>query len=143
MRKSSVFAATALIILAVTAAAAGPWGSGMGPRAALTLELTPDQSAELQALDEAHWKEVAPLRNELLAKNEELRQLLAASDPDRTAILAKQREIHDLRGTVGELGIQHQLDRRALLTPEQQQKLAERGGPGCRGEGKGRGGPCW
>lgn len=142
MRKTTVFAAAALFTLAVTAAAAGPWGPGMGPRAALLLELTPDQSAELQALDEAHWKEVAPLRNELLAKREELRQLMAVSESDRAAVLAKQREIHEVQGRIRELGVQHQLDRRALLTPEQQQKLADLGGPGYRG-GRGRDGPRW
>ena len=71
------------VILLVPAgtAFAGPWGRGMGmgpgygPGLYATANLSPEQSSQLQALREGHWREIGPLQDALFAKRSEMRML--------------------------------------------------------------------
>ncbi len=110
-------------------------GPGYGPRGAWGpgLNLTPEQSQKMQALQEGFLKETLPLRNELQIKQLELRTLWAQTNPDQAKILAKQKEINALRGQLQEKGTQNRLEMRKILTPEQQAQLGAYGpgfGPG-------------
>jgi len=85
----------AMVVLASTALA-GPWGGrfyGMGP--ALS-NLTPEQSAKILALQQAHQEKVTPIQEELFKKKMELRSLWTSQNPDQTRINALQKEIFDL-----------------------------------------------
>ena len=129
---------------------AGLWGA---------LNLTPEQIQNMQALRESFLKEKIPLQNELLLKRIELRGLWIQTNPDEAKILAKQKEINDLRAQLGEKVTKNRLQMRKILTPEQQAKLinlrgqqwhrSHRYGRGCGfgpGPGYGRGmgyGPRW
>ena len=59
--------------------------------------LTAEQSFQIQALQKAHMDEIAPLQKELSKKRIEVRSLWLNSNPDHTAITAKQKEILNLQ----------------------------------------------
>lgn len=89
---------TVLVAVAVLAstALAGPWGGrfyGMGPAVS---NLTPEQSAEILALQQAHQEKVVPIQEELFKKKMELRSLWVSQSPDQSRINALQKEIFDL-----------------------------------------------
>ena len=127
----------------------GPCGPGYGPGASGPgLNLTPEQTQKMQALQESFFKETVSLRNELMSKKFESRSLWAQTNPDQEKILAKQREINALKAQFQEKATKHRLDARNILTPEQQAQFRGFGGygsgfgPGCGmrgGFGPGRG----
>lgn len=149
---------TILIVLAITVLAtaslvfAQGWGrgAGMGIGAApyalgicpgvtgASLNLTPEQIQKMQALREAHWKEIAPLQNELMSKRLELRSLWVQPNPDQEKILAKQKEINALTERIQERLTKQNLEMRQVLTPEQQAKLGTSYGGFGAGMGFGR-----
>jgi Spy/CpxP family protein refolding chaperone len=121
----------------------GP-GMGMNPRIASELNLSEDQQAQIQSKQEAFMEGIAPLRNEMLAKREELRQLWAKSDPDQSLISAKQEEIRSIQAQMQERATQHRLDCREVLTPEQREKIGTLTTNQCGwGGGNGRGMHRW
>lgn len=127
-------------------------GPGYGPggncAAGLqALNLGPDQSQQMQALRENHFKEIAPLRDEMVSKRGELRALWAQTNPDQSQILAKQQEMNKLRSQLQEKATNHRLDLLQILTPEQKAKFQAFSGPGMRwasasGPGYGMGRCC-
>jgi len=154
MRKLVVFTAVAILLAASGLAMAQGWGPGPGPGRGMVygphgfgpggpgpwmgpgkwapgLNLTAEQVQKMNALQESHFKETLPLRNEIMAKELELRTLWSQANPDQEKILAKQREINQLRAQMQEKSIQHRLEMRKILTPEQQAQWAAFGyGPG-------------
>jgi len=137
----------------------GPGGGmGLGPCAA-NLNLTAEQIKEMQDLRTKHFNETATLRETLFARNAELRSLWAQANPDEKNIVAKQKEVNDLRAQLQEMAVKHRLQARGVLTPEQQTQVqgylsdtgnfgpgyGKRGGfGGGRGMGMGPGGcPRW
>jgi len=80
------------------------------------LNLTPEQNQKFQALQESHFKETIPLRNEIMTKQLELRTLWAQTNPDQAKILAKQKELNALRAQLQEKGTQFRLEMRKGLT---------------------------
>ena len=67
------------MLMSAGKALADPWGRGMGPRLGqrpyVNDDLTPEQSAKIEKIRQDHWKEIAPLRQELGAKRAEIRLL--------------------------------------------------------------------
>jgi Spy/CpxP family protein refolding chaperone len=95
-------------------------GPGYGPPGNLFASLTPEQSAKIQALQQAHLQGIAPLQQELLAKGTELRSLSLNPNSDPAVISAKQKEIWDLRSELQEMTNNLRLQIREELTPDQQ-----------------------
>ena len=90
----------------------GPGGGmGLGPCAA-NLNLTAEQIKEMQDLRTKHFNETSTLREALFARNTELRSLWAQSNPDEKVIVAKQKEVNDLRAQLQEMAVKHQLQAR-------------------------------
>ena len=115
----------------------GARGPGYGPGAgALGLNLTPEQTQKMQALQESYFKETLSLRNEMMVKKLEIQTLWAQTNPDEGKILAKQKEINSLRAQLQEKATKHRLEARNILTPEQQAQLGSYRG---YGPGSGRG----
>jgi len=116
----------ALLFMAAAALAQGPgFGRGFGPgpgygAGPFIPNLTPEQSARIQTLQQAHLQAIAPLQQELLAKGTELRTLSLNPNADPAVITAKQKEIWDLRSKLQEMGNNLRLQIREVLTPEQQ-----------------------
>ena len=133
------------VMLFGSMAFAGPGGYGHGKGFACGdtdfrasgLNLTEEQTGKLQALKENYLQEITPLKNREFALRSELRLLWSAENPDRDKIMAKQQEISGLKSQLAEKSTAYRLDFRALLTPEQQSKIAA-AGP-CLRDGHGRG----
>jgi Spy/CpxP family protein refolding chaperone len=103
------------------------------------LNLTPEQVQKVQALRESFFKETLPLRNDLMSKKLELKALWLQTNPDEEQILAKQKEINDLRAQLQEKGTKNRLEMRKVLTPEQQAQAANLRGGAWRDYGRGCG----
>ena len=117
----------AMVLVAAVALAWGPgfgrgfgMGPGYGPPGNLFANLTPEQSAKIQALQQAHLQAIAPLQQELLAKGTELRSLSLNPNADPAVITAKQKEIWDLRSKFQGMSNNLRLQIREVLTPDQQ-----------------------
>lgn len=98
MKKITVVGLSVMLVLAIafSAAMAGPWGGrfyGMGP---VIPNLTPEQSAKILALQQAHLEKITPIQKELFDKKTELRSLWLTPNPDQAKINALNQEIFKL-----------------------------------------------
>ena len=97
MKKTIVMMSLALAVaLVASVALAGPWGGrfyGMGP---MVPNLTPEQSQQVLALQQAHLEKITPIQQDLFSKKMELRSLWLSQNPDQAKINALQKEIFDL-----------------------------------------------
>lgn len=145
-------ALVALMIVAVVGfaiAQPGPAGTVQAPMAggmqgmmhgAAMPDMTPEQMEKMDALRTAQVKAMAPLRSDLKVKEIELDALWRADEPDAKKIIAKVKEIGDIREKMEIVRINHQFDMRKLMTPEQRKAMKGMGmGRGMMGKGMGRG----
>ena len=112
---------------------------GMMPGPAMP-DMTPEQLEKIDILRAAHLKEMSPLRTDLQLKEIELEALWRADEPDAKKIIARVKEIGDIREKMEIARINHQFDMRKLMTPEQRKAMKKMGmGRGMMGKGMGRG----
>jgi len=97
------------------------------------LNLTPEQKEKFQGLWQKFIEENAQLTGGLVAKRLELRSLWTDPKADSQAILAKEKELRDLRNRMRDKIVQYRLEARNSLTPKQIEKLGS-----MRGMGRGR-----
>lgn len=103
----------------------GGRGDGYCGKAALSkLNLSDEQKTKMEALQTAHLKDVRPLREKMTDKSAELRKEWLKANPDKGKINAAQKEIRALRDSVEDKATAFKLEIRKLLTPEQNEKLA-------------------
>ena len=158
MKKITLITTLIIMLASVPLVMAQPRGmkGRMGPSgerhasALANLDLTSEQSEKIQALREAHQKEIMPIQTKLFTKRAELRLLWMQTKLDSEKIKTKQKEIHDLRGQLQEKKTDFRLEFLNILTPEQHTKLLAQGlgrhhGPrgnmgGHFGRDKGQGG---
>jgi len=150
----TLMAITIGLLLSVPAFAFGP-GGGMGQgyfgNAGFNkLNLTDEQKTKIEALVTANQKEIRPIREKVFDKSVALRRLWLQPNPDKDKIIALQKEVRVLRDEMQDKVTALRFEIRKLLTPEQQEKLANTGwgsgqgfGPrgGMRGPGHGGFGP--
>jgi Spy/CpxP family protein refolding chaperone len=111
------------------------------------LNLTDEQKAKIEAIRTAAQKDIRPLREKLFDKSVELRRLWLQANPDKEKITIAQKEARKLRDQIGDIITVKRLEIRKVLTPEQNEKLAnshwDRGpGFGPRGGDRGQRAPC-
>ena len=136
----------ALFLVATVATVAMAYGPGRGAgkgssapcdaRGFSALNLSEEQKTKLNASQEAHWKEVAPLREQMTAKRAALQKLWLEPNPDQAKIAAAQKELRTLRDQMQDKGTAFRLERLKVLTPEQKEKLATFAGSKGFGPGK-------
>ena len=127
MKKISFFVALVFLIASVNLVMAGSPGRGgtMGPECEMdasvlsNLNLTMEQNEKVRALRESHMKSMAPIRTKLFNKKAELRLLWMQIKADPSEIVAKQKEIHNLKGQLQEKTTDYRLSFRNILTQEQ------------------------
>jgi Spy/CpxP family protein refolding chaperone len=96
-----------------------------GPREGLKtfdhnlLNLTPEQKTKLQTLRETFRKETVFLRNDIKVKRLELKTLWTVPNPEKDKIIAKQKELNDLKTQLQMKVIDFRLTARGYLTPDQ------------------------
>jgi len=104
--------------------------------------ISTDQWTKMQARQVAFAKSRVRDRADLRLRQLDLRQLLAAEKPDRSAIDKKLQEISEIRLAAQKSAIEYRLATRSTLSPEQKEKMrhllqeyrpAERPGSGPAG----------
>jgi gas vesicle protein len=121
-----------LAALAVVPAWAQPGGK-MG-----RMSLTPEQAAQVFDLRQQFMNDTAGLRKQIWVKRAEMAQLWKADKPDEKAIVAKQKEMHALKGQMMEKSVAFRLKLKEI-SPELGMFGPGRGmGPG-KGMGRGAG----
>ncbi len=126
-----------------------------------TLDLTDAQKDQIRAMNQSFIDENGQLREQLYARHQEMRQLWSETDPDQEKIIAKQREIDEIKNRLRDNATQHRMKMRTeVLTGEQREKLSQmmkdrnmmrdyrgggapRGKPGRGGARPGPGGMGW
>ncbi|MCX7731652.1 MAG: Spy/CpxP family protein refolding chaperone [candidate division WOR-3 bacterium] len=101
-------------------------------------QLTDAQREQLQSLRIKHLKEIMPLETELRIKELELQALWDADKLDSKAIIAKVKELSELRNKLELTRTNHRLEIAQLLTPEQRRQMRHMFGMGM-GPGMGMG----
>lgn len=96
-------------------------------------ELSDEQLQKMDNLRIAHLKEVLPLRTDLEIREMELAALWRAEKLDAAKVVAKVKEISELRGRLELARVNHAIARYNVLTPEQRKQA--RPFPGM-GEGR-------
>ena len=107
----------------------GPGGYAMMDPAR-GLDLTAEQTQKINAMREAHLKEIKPLQDQIYAKSGDLRLLWLAKTPDQEKILALQKEVRNLRDQLTDKMTGFRLEARKVLTPEQLAKIQSYQGRG-------------
>lgn len=109
------------------------WGPGSGPGRGSgycreagfeKLNLTAEQKTKIEALQDANYKATRPVREKIFDKSVELRRLWLQANPDKDKIMAAQKEIRALRDDMQDKLTVMRLEIRKILTPEQNEKLA-------------------
>jgi Spy/CpxP family protein refolding chaperone len=106
------------------------------------LNLTADQKTRIEALRNAHLRDIKPLQDQMFSKRGDLKLLWLQTNPDKEKILAVQRDIRAIRDKIEDKAVAHRVDVFTVLTPEQQEKARAflLGGHGpSPGMGDGRG----
>ena len=89
------------------------------------LNLTDEQSKEIDQIHEDMREDAKPIREKLKALKERMHDLWSADQPDEQAILSLKREMNALHLQLSELRVQMKLDMMEILTPEQRAKFKE------------------
>jgi Spy/CpxP family protein refolding chaperone len=83
------------------------------------LNLTPEQKTKLKELRENFRKETAFLRNDIKVKHLELQTLWTVPKPEKEKIIAKEKELMELKTQLKMKAIDYRIEARSTLTPEQ------------------------
>jgi Spy/CpxP family protein refolding chaperone len=147
-----LMAAAMGVLLTVPAFAAGPGGCpGNGPggdpgyhqdKIFKKLNLSDEQKTKIEALISENQKAIRPLREKMFDKSVELRRLWLQANPDKDKITAAQKELRILRDKMEDKATTLRFEIRKVLTPEQNEKLANSHwgrGPGFGPRGSMRG----
>jgi Spy/CpxP family protein refolding chaperone len=140
--RATVLAVSMMVLLVASAASAQQMGwrsGGMGTGAAAWGDLTPEQQKQVSALRTELFKKQETLRSDMAKKRIEMMEMASKENPDEQAIDKKKQEIWALQDSMRNERRAMSTKFRALLTPEQKQKLGP-GGPGFGGMNLGAGG---
>ena len=134
-----------LAVLAMTsfALAQGPRMRMLYEGGPCLLDLTEAQETQIEKSKLNLDKEILPLTADLDVKRAELDKLLLAEKPDKKSVYKKIDEIQTVRTKLERLKVDHRLEVRAFLTPDQRvvfdKQRSKRGmkhhGMGMMGEG--------
>lgn len=144
MKKNSIIGIIAVFALALFASTAMAWGPGSGRGMGYGLcygnppvsNLTPEQSSKIQTIQQANFKKIAPLQEQLYAKKTELRTLWPSQSPDQAQIKALQQDVLDIHAQLQEKTTNARFAMRKVLTPEQLAQLTTPGSGVGYGMGK-------
>jgi Spy/CpxP family protein refolding chaperone len=114
--------ATGITALGLAALAAGPL---MSPKVSQALNLTPEQQQKMEDLRYVHQKDMIKFREELSLKRLDLQREMQKDSPDRATVDRIADDLGALRTRMGRARVDHLLDVRKILTPEQWSKARE------------------
>ena len=103
------------------------------------VNLTNDQVGQLREIVTDVEKANIQTRAQMQVDGIDLRQLLQADKPDQAAVMKKVQEISELRGQMMKYNVQALLKAKALLSPEQQERVRQFIGERFHNRGWGQG----
>jgi Spy/CpxP family protein refolding chaperone len=83
------------------------------------LNLTDDQKAQMRKVNADIEKKLIPVQSKIKLARIDLRELMGAEKPDRSAIEKKMKEVSDLQYQVKIINLDRMLTVKGILTPEQ------------------------
>jgi Spy/CpxP family protein refolding chaperone len=106
------------------------------------VNLSAEQKTKIEALMSENQKAIRPLSEKMFDKSVALRRLWSQANPDKDKIIAAQKEVRKLRDEKQDRVTAMRLEIHKILTPEQNEKLANSHwgrGPGFGPRGSMRG----
>ena len=97
--------------------------------------LTEEQQARVEELVRRHDEQVTPIRNELWAKQVEMKALMVAETLDESKVKALQKEINTLRSDLSDKRIDFRIELRKIDPDARFAGRMGRGGSGRTGSG--------
>jgi Spy/CpxP family protein refolding chaperone len=88
------------------------------------LNLSAEQKTKIEALISENQKAIRPLKEKMFDKSVALRRLWSQANPDKDKIIAAQKEVRKLRDEKQDRVTAMRLEISKILTPEQNEKLA-------------------
>ncbi len=113
---------TGIAALGLATIAAGPLTN---PKIRQALNITPEQQREMADLRYQNQKDMMKLREEVALKRLDLRREMQKDSPDRATVDRLADEMGAIRARMGRARVDHLLDVRKVLTPEQWSKARE------------------
>ena len=104
--------------------AAGKTECSCNKSALWKLNLSAEQKTKIEAIISENQKAIRPLRERKFDKSVALRRLWSQAHPDKDKITAAQKEVRALRDEMQDKVTAMRLEIRKILTPEQNEKLA-------------------
>ena len=112
-----------VVIFPIMAFSHGSWGGGnhmMGYWGNSSdymwdRNLTSKQETRVKALDRKFYDDTKELRDRIWSKSQELETVLSGSDPDIDTAKTLQKEISDLRATLDEKTLTHEIEVRKIV----------------------------
>jgi Spy/CpxP family protein refolding chaperone len=89
------------------------------------LDITDEQKETLMEQREEHWKKMKDLREAMNENRQDLREELLKDDYSKTAVKRTVREMKGIQGDMIEQRVDHFLQMKEVLTPEQYRKFTE------------------
>jgi len=114
-----------LIVLAIASMAfsqgygRGKGRYGMMNQSPIKSDLTQEQIEKLQSLRLEFEKETLSLRNDIRIKHLELQKLWSADNLDENAIIAKEKEVMELKNKMAEKRVKYSINLAKILPKEQ------------------------
>jgi len=102
-------------------------GAGQGERMAEALDLDEAQQVAVDAMRLEHRQAQVRMKGEIAGAEAELEALLLDPEASRAAVLAAGSKLAELRTKASTQRLEHRMDFRALLTPEQRTELVKMG----------------
>ena len=135
-----------LVLAFVSPVWAGSWGQGpgrgmnygLGPCADTELDLIPEQASRMKAVQSDYQKNLRPLQMELMDKRAELKMCEPGKDKETVRTAQLRHQVRELYERIQEIWLSYKMECRALLTPEQLDRLNSAKGGGGPRPGMGR-----
>lgn len=100
----------------------GRWGDRQPGDGLSNLNLTPEQTQQMQAVRQQYQGQMEQTRNQLQTARNQMKELMS-SGASESQIQAKFREVQELQNRMANLRFESMMAVRSILTPEQRQQL--------------------
>ena len=135
-----------LVLAFVSPVWAGSWGQGpgrgmnygLGPCADTELDLSWEQASRMKAMQSDFQKNIRPLQIELTDKRAELRMCEPGRGKEMVRTSQLRHQVREIQEKIQEIWLSYKMECRALLTPEQLDRLNSAKGGGGPRPGMGR-----
>ncbi|MDG2991384.1 Spy/CpxP family protein refolding chaperone [Candidatus Synechococcus calcipolaris G9] len=100
----------------------GRWGDRQPGEGLSNLNLTPEQTQQMQAVRQQYQGQMEQTHNQLQTARNQMKELMN-SGASESQIQAKFREVQELQNRMANLRFESMMAVRSILTPEQRQQL--------------------